>query len=119
MSPKLLTKRRFRDGRYPQPRASLFRADLHRLCLRQDEGPAGIRPRLNELLPVVCFSAGVAVSHHVGETVRRTEQPAIPDRNDDRHGQRFRAGDSGRLVFSVKRGAGSRDTKSRKQPHAK
>src|SRR5438445_2283315 len=35
---KSLTKRRFRDGRYSQPRASLFRLDLHRLCLRQDQG---------------------------------------------------------------------------------
>jgi hypothetical protein len=44
-------------------------------------------------LPALRFFAGVAVSHHVGDTVRRTEQPAIPDRNHDRHGQRFRAGE--------------------------
>src|SRR6476660_1420585 len=85
-----LTKRRFRDGRYSQPRASLLWIDFHRLCLRQDQGLAGIRPRLDELFPVVRFSTGVAVPYPVGHTIFRTEQPAIPARNHAGDRERLR-----------------------------
>ena len=40
--PKTLPKRRLPYGRYPQSRDSLFRPDLHRFCLRQDQGAAAL-----------------------------------------------------------------------------
>jgi malonate transporter len=42
--PKSQAKRLFRDGRYPQFGITLFRPDLHWLCLRQDQGTAGSGP---------------------------------------------------------------------------
>src|SRR4051812_36932859 len=91
-SRRITKKRRFADDRYSQSGAALFWPDLHRLCLRQIEKPAGDRLGLDELLSALRVAARPAVRHHVEDAVRRTQQSAIFDRNHTRHRQRIRSG---------------------------
>src|ERR1700750_2971137 len=77
---------------YPQSGAAVFRADLHRLCLRQIQKSAGNRPRLDELLPALRLAARLAVRHHVEDAVRGTQQSPVFDCDDARHRKRIRSG---------------------------
>jgi hypothetical protein len=79
----------FPHDRYNQSGDTLFRPDLHRLRLRESQGVAGVRARLDELLPALRVAAGAAVRDHVANAVRRAQQSAIPDRDHARHHARL------------------------------
>jgi len=56
---------------------TLFRPDLHRLCVRQSDSVAGMRSRLDELFPALRIAAGAAVRHHVANSFCRVQQSAV------------------------------------------
>src|SRR3979411_2377689 len=91
-------KRRLIHGRNSQSRPTVFWPDLHRLRLRQGQGPSGAGPGMDELLPAVCFAARAAVRDPVEESIYEPEQSAVPDCHHARHCHRLRARDARRAA---------------------
>ncbi len=68
-----------------------FWPDLHRLCLRQDQGTAGIRSRLDELLPAVRFLPALLFRIMSETPFSELNNPAIPDRDHACDRERLRS----------------------------
>ena len=56
--------------RRPQPGAAVFRADLHRLCLRQAQADPRYRAGLDEFLHPLCGAAGPVLPHPRADPAR-------------------------------------------------